>query len=372
MSKAPLSRAGAAPGSLGLTGTAGLQFKPKKFGLQKPKPLAAAGFGAAAGSASIFGEVADDDPVSVREELRRLAESKQKKAAAHAAQAAVLAQDPSIYDYDGAYDSITNERESAREAKKGKAGVEKKSRYIGSIMEAHKEREIENDKIFERRLVKEAEAEAHLYGDKDKFITSAYRKKLEAREAYEAEQAAKEEVEKREDVTKRADMRHFYSNLLEGKTAPNATATKTLDDAYMHSGKGSQAGGAAAAAAGGGAAGGAAGEAEAEAADDGLESHAEPAGGVRAELPSEEAAAGAAAEAAVGAETTPEEGLARAVRAAVQAPRPTQEEPSAPQGGAGGKGGGGLKARERSNDDGAVESARERYLARKRLKGGSK
>ena len=359
MSKAPLSRAGAAPGSLGLTGTAGLQFKPKKFGLQKPKPLAAAGFGAAAGSASIFGEVADDDPVSVREELRRLAESKQKKAAAHAAQAAVLAQDPSIYDYDGAYDSITNERESAREAKKGKAGVEKKSRYIGSIMEAHKEREIENDKIFERRLVKEAEAEAHLYGDKDKFITSAYRKKLEAREAYEAEQAAKEEVEKREDVTKRADMRHFYSNLLEGKTAPNATATKTLDDAYMHSGKGSQAGGAA-------------GEAEAEAADDGLESHAEPAGGVRAELPSEEAAAGAAAEAAVGAETTPEEGLARAVRAAVQAPRPTQEEPSAPQGGAGGKGGGGLKARERSNDDGAVESARERYLARKRLKGGSK
>ena len=187
MSKAPLSRAGAAPGSLGLTGTAGLQFKPKKFGLQKPKPLAAAGFGAAAGSASIFGEVADDDPVSVREELRRLAESKQKKAAAHAAQAAVLAQDPSIYDYDGAYDSITNERESAREAKKGKAGVEKKSRYIGSIMEAHKEREIENDKIFERRLVKEAEAEAHLYGDKDKFITSAYRKKLEAREAYEAE-----------------------------------------------------------------------------------------------------------------------------------------------------------------------------------------
>ena len=333
MSKAPLSRAGAAPGSLGLTGTAGLQFKPKKFGLQKPKPLAAAGFGAAAGSASIFGEVADDDPVSVREELRRLAESKQKKAAAHAAQAAVLAQDPSIYDYDGAYDSITNERESAREAKKGKAGVEKKSRYIGSIMEAHKEREIENDKIFERRLVKEAEAEAHLYGDKDKFITSAYRKKLEAREAYEAEQAAKEEVEKREDVTKRADMRHFYSNLLEGKTAPNATATKTLDDAYMHSGKGSQAGGAA----------------EAEAADDGLESHAEPAGGVRAELPSEEAAAGAAAEAAVGAETTPEEGLARAVRAAVQAPRPTQEEPSAPQGGAGGLGGGGAQG------EGAVE-----------------
>ena len=123
MSKAPLSRAGAAPGSLGLTGTAGLQFKPKKFGLQKPKPLAAAGFGAAAGSASIFGEVADDDPVSVREELRRLAESKQKKAAAHAAQAAVLAQDPSIYDYDGAYDSITNERESAREAKKGKAAA---------------------------------------------------------------------------------------------------------------------------------------------------------------------------------------------------------------------------------------------------------
>ena len=55
-------------------------------------------------------------------------------------------------------------------------------------MEAHKAREIENEKVFERKMVKEAEAEAHLYGDKEKFMTSAYRRKLDARKEYEDEQ----------------------------------------------------------------------------------------------------------------------------------------------------------------------------------------
>ena len=109
-----------------------------------------------------------------------------------------------------------------------------KARYIGAIMEAHKEREIENDKLFERKMQKEAEAEAHLYGDKERFMTSAYKKKLAAREEYEAAQKAKEAADAANDVTKRADLSGFYSNLLHGTLAGDAKqgGSAALDAAY--------------------------------------------------------------------------------------------------------------------------------------------
>ena len=42
----------------------------------------------------------------------------------------------------------------------GRPKEEKKSRYIGSIMEAHKGREIENEKLYERKMQREAEVSA--------------------------------------------------------------------------------------------------------------------------------------------------------------------------------------------------------------------
>jgi len=99
-------------------------------------------------------------------------------------------------------------------------------------MEAHKEREIENDKIFERKMVKEAEAEAHLYGDKEKFVTSAYRRKLEAREAYEAEQKRKQEEEAKGDVTKQDGLMAFHRNLLNDNLEGDLRANSRRDAAY--------------------------------------------------------------------------------------------------------------------------------------------
>ena len=211
----PMDRSGRAPNALGLTGTAGLQLKKpaKKFGLQKPKQAARPT------SNSVFGDAAVEDSLDVSEELERMRQSKAARAAAEAEHQAAISQDASIFDYDGAYDAMQEQRKQARELTVGKSAQQKSAKYIGTIMEAHKEREIENDKIFERKLVKEAEAEAHLYGDKEKFITAAYRKKMQAREQFEAEQKAKEAKEEREDVTKRKDLSHFYSNLLHGNVA---------------------------------------------------------------------------------------------------------------------------------------------------------
>ena len=62
-------------------------------------------------------------------------------------QAAALAEDPSIFDYDSHYDTLQNQREAAKPA----AAQARKSRYIESLLDKNKERQKEQDIIYERR-----------------------------------------------------------------------------------------------------------------------------------------------------------------------------------------------------------------------------
>jgi len=371
----PMDRSGRAPNAFGLTGAAGLQLKKpaKKFGLQKPKQAARPTSG------SVFGDAAVEDTLDVSEELERMRQSKSARAAAAAEHQAAISQDASVFDYDGAYDAMQEQRKEARELTTGKSGQQKSAKYIGTIMEAHKERQIENDKIFERKLVKEAEAEAHLYGDKEKFVTAAYRKKMQAREEFEAEQKAKEAKEEKEDVTKRKDMSHFYSNLLHGNVGEVPAASASRDAAYAASSGGKAAGAVAppkddsaaaaaaaaastsAAEAGGSEAGGSeAGGSEAGGSEAGG-SEAGGAGSRGAAAPAEEPGEGAAGAAGEGGKASPDEELARAIVAAnaQRASRPLKEVVPEPVSGV---------VYERRNGGDEVLSAKERYLQRKKQK----
>ncbi len=93
------------------------------------------------------------------------------------------------------------------------------SRYIGQLLVKAQEREREADVVFERRTVKERQKEDHLYGDKEKFVTAAYKKKLEADAAFAAQEKAADAAEAAADVSKRRDMSAFYANLLTKNTA---------------------------------------------------------------------------------------------------------------------------------------------------------
>lgn len=219
-----LSRAGAKPGSFGLSGSAGLQLKAptKKFGLQPPPGKKA--LARPSGAASVFsGADAEDDLDDDASERARVSRELMRgnsafgQAVVEATHAAALEQDSSVFDYDGVYDTMQQERKVAKQ----KPTEEKSARYMGALMKAHREREMENEKVFERKMVKEAEAEAHLYGDKERFMTSAYQKKLAAREEYEAELARQELEDQKNDVTKKGDLSGFYSNLLSTSLAPD-------------------------------------------------------------------------------------------------------------------------------------------------------
>lgn len=62
------------------------------------------------------------------------------------------------------------------------------SRYIEALLDKAVERKREQDIRYERQLLREREAEDHLFGDKDVFVTAAYRRKLEEDKLWQAQQ----------------------------------------------------------------------------------------------------------------------------------------------------------------------------------------
>mmetsp|Transcript_6861 Transcript_6861/g.25305 ORF Transcript_6861/g.25305 Transcript_6861/m.25305 type:complete len:260 (+) Transcript_6861:138-917(+) len=95
--------------------------------------------------------------------------------------------------------------------------IDRKPRYISQLLKKAKEREFEMDIIYERQVAKERAADEHLYGDKEQFVTSAYKQKLQEREQWMAEEKQREVEEQRNDVTKRNDLSDLYRNLLSAK-----------------------------------------------------------------------------------------------------------------------------------------------------------
>lgn len=75
------------------------------------------------------------------------------------------------------------------------------SKYIERLMEKAKERERVHEIVYEKKLIKERSKEDHLYGDKEKFLTSAYRKKLAEQAKWMEEERLQQLREEKEDVS---------------------------------------------------------------------------------------------------------------------------------------------------------------------------
>jgi hypothetical protein len=148
------------------------------------------------------------------------------------AQAAMMAvEDPSMYDYDGVYDTFKSNNTTTDEQRKRTTATSqenRKSKYVGDLLKAAKVRERERDAIYERRIAKEqAEEDAKdEYSGKEKFVSKAYKRKLEERRQWEQEQDEKEREEAANDVTKKSAgvaFAHFYGNLNKNVAAGGGT-----------------------------------------------------------------------------------------------------------------------------------------------------
>ena len=190
-----------------------------KYGLnvRKKKPAATA----LPARGGIFGDDDDEAEESVSEQVARLAAAKAREKHTERLVQEALEEDPSVFAYDEVVDAMGRERaqrtEQREQAKKNKA-----PKYIHLLMDKAKQRERELEIVRERRIHKEIEAEAEVYGDTEEFVTPAYKKHLLERNQWIEEQARRDAAEA--DVTKKKDLSAFYSNLLSANEAMGAEA----------------------------------------------------------------------------------------------------------------------------------------------------
>lgn len=204
-------------------GSKATKAKKKKLGFGLNSRAASA----AAPSQNIFGDDEDDDEDDIGKDMATPGDARQRinkqiakeqaalRQRAQAAMAAGTSGDGGIFDYDGAYDSF---RPAAVEAKETDPKEERKSRYIGDLLETAKKRQRVREAVLERKVAKEQaleDAQEDFVG-KEKFITKAYRRKLEERKQWEVEEEERQREEEANDVTKRksagAAMASFYGN----------------------------------------------------------------------------------------------------------------------------------------------------------------
>lgn len=67
-------------------------------------------------------------------------------------------------------------------------------------MKKAEQRQREHEIIYEKKLAKERSKDDHLYADKDKFVTSAYKKKLAEQAKWMEEERMRQFREEKEDV----------------------------------------------------------------------------------------------------------------------------------------------------------------------------
>ncbi|KAK4788978.1 hypothetical protein SAY86_020297 [Trapa natans] len=149
-----------------------------------------------------------DDDAAERAASRQIIKSRALKEIEEQ-QKKALEEDPTIFDYDGVYDEMKQKVARPRAQDR----EERKPKYIMNLIQKAKEREREHEVVYERKIAKERSKDDHLYADKDKFVTSAYKKKLAEQAKWMEEERLRELREEKEDVTKKSDLSDFYFSL---------------------------------------------------------------------------------------------------------------------------------------------------------------
>ncbi|KAK8088042.1 coiled-coil domain-containing protein 55-domain containing protein [Apiospora hydei] len=137
-------------------------------------------------------------------------------------QEAVEELDPSIYDYDGVYDSLKPEKVAAPE------DVDRRPKYMKSLLQSAAVRKRDALIAEEKKVAREREEEGEEYADKEKFVTEAYKKQQEENRRIEAEERVREEEEAKKN--KGGGMTAFYKDLLNRGDQRHAEVMKAAED----------------------------------------------------------------------------------------------------------------------------------------------
>uniref|UniRef100_T1INQ1 Nuclear speckle splicing regulatory protein 1 N-terminal domain-containing protein n=1 Tax=Strigamia maritima TaxID=126957 RepID=T1INQ1_STRMM len=170
---------------------------------------------------SVFGDDDEEEgSKAVEKELVKVGLKNKVKKQTQIAIGKVLADDPTAYEYDEVYDEMEKKKIADKTIQKPK---DKKPKYIHSLMETANARQKEFENRIERKVQQEREAEGDEFADKEAFVTTAYRQKMEERAKMEEEAKKKELLESIMDVTKQKDLSGFYRHILKTKVGEDTT-----------------------------------------------------------------------------------------------------------------------------------------------------
>jgi len=138
----------------------------------------------------------------------------------------VLAEDPNAFKYDEVMDEIEEQKKQQSFIRPGGPAEAKgtsKPKYVHNLMQMASERKAEQERVMLRKIQRERAQDVEDHGDKEEFVTAAYKEKL-----LEQQRLAEAEKDKiaAEDVTKKKDMSGFYNNLLFNNEALGTASKK--------------------------------------------------------------------------------------------------------------------------------------------------
>ncbi|XP_052052112.1 nuclear speckle splicing regulatory protein 1 isoform X2 [Apodemus sylvaticus] len=140
-----------------------------------------------------------------------------------------LAEDSTVYEYDSIYDELQKKKEESNP--KLLVGRDRKPKYIHNLLKAVEIRKKEQEKRMEKKIQREREMENGEFDDKEAFVTSAYKKKLEERAEEEEKEKRAAALEARLDVTKQKDLSGFYRHLLNQAVGEEAVPQSSFREA---------------------------------------------------------------------------------------------------------------------------------------------
>ncbi|XP_029417289.1 nuclear speckle splicing regulatory protein 1 isoform X2 [Nannospalax galili] len=124
-----------------------------------------------------------------------------------------LAEDSTVYEYDSIYDEMQKKKEESNPTLL-LGTKDRKPKYIHNLLKAVEIRKKEQEKRMEKKIQREREMEKGEFDDKEAFVTSAYKKKLQERAEEEEREKKAAALEACLDVTKQKDLSGFYRHLL--------------------------------------------------------------------------------------------------------------------------------------------------------------
>ncbi|KAF9125616.1 hypothetical protein BGW39_007273 [Mortierella sp. 14UC] len=162
---------------------------------------------------------------AVNKSLRTYATATLESTSVIEQQNAALAQDATVFDYDGIYDQL-KAGDRARELARKQESADRKPKYIHALLEAAETRKRDRQIADEKRIEREREREGEEFKDKEQFITPAYKAQKEAMRLAEEEDRKKEEA-----LAKDKDgslMQGFYKNLLDERSRMRPASADSL------------------------------------------------------------------------------------------------------------------------------------------------